>query len=312
MTAFAQEKKPDVLAESILRAAGMSVDDLKSLGHVFKDAAATFSARFKELTPVVVETEVSGMEPVDKARMESLLPHDGMIAPVQVDRWGSTIHMVADRAFIFSGLEALFGAGANFGAFATANAFTSVERKIAGELFAHMAAALDHVFAAGEQQIFNVGEPQETTQFDLEKLDQSRLFSCNLIIRAAGKTGTIRLLMPRTCHRPMQEAIAHLLRQPSAHSDPAWAKKIRLEVSRAKIGIEAFIHQGTMTLGEIAQLQPGQVLKLPENAIEQVRLRSGSQALFKCTLGKAGINFTVRISDPVSEEEDLIDELAAG
>ncbi|KXF76033.1 flagellar motor switch protein FliM [Paramesorhizobium deserti] len=312
MTAFASDRKPDVLADSILRAAGISVDDLKSLGHVFKDAATTFSARFKELTPVSVETDVSGMETVEKAQVGTLLPAGGMIVPVEVDRWGSTIHMVADRAFIFSGLEALFGAGANFGAHETIRGFTSVERRIAGELFAHMAAALDHVFASGDERIFNVGKPLETGEFDPEKLDQSRLFACGLTIRAAGKTGKIRLLMPRTCHRPMQEAIARLLRQPSAHSDPAWAKKIRLEVSRARVSIEAFIHQGTMTLGEIAQLQPGHVLKLPADAIEQVRLRSGNQALFKCTLGKAGINFTVRISDPVSEEEDLIDELAAG
>jgi len=312
MTAFAPDRKPDVLADSILRAAGISVDDLKSLGHVFKDAAATLSTRFKELTPIAVEAEVSGMETVEKAQIGTVLPAGGMIVPVEVDRWGSTIHMVADRAFIFSGLEALFGAGANFGAHETTRVFTSVERKIAGALFTHMAAALDHVFASGDEQMFNIGEPQETGEFDPEKLDQSRLFACCLTIRAAGKTGTIRLLMPRTCHRPMQEAIARLLRQPSAHSDPAWAKKIRLEVSRARVGIEAYIHQGTMTLGEIAQLQPGQVLKLPADAIEQVRLRSGNQALFKCTLGKAGVNFTVRISDPVSEEEDLIDELAAG
>ncbi|PYE87716.1 FliM/FliN family flagellar motor switch protein [Phyllobacterium leguminum] len=307
-----QAAKPDILAESILRAAGMSVDDLKSLGHVFKDAAATFSGRLKELTPVAVETEVSGMESVERAQVEMLLARDAVIAPVHVDPWGSTIHMVADRAFVFSGVEALFGAGANFDSFDTPRAFTSVERKVARELFAHLGAALDHVFAGAEQQIFRVGEPVQTSAFDLEEFGQSRLFACAFTIRAAGKTGTVRLLMPRACHRPMQEAIADLLRKPSAHSDPAWARKLRIEVSRAKVGIEAFIQQGTMTLDEISRLQPGQVLKLPKDAIEQVRLRSGGQALFKCTLGKAGANFTVRIGDPVNQEEDLIDELAAG
>lgn len=315
MTAFGtstQATKPDILAESILRAAGMSVDDLKSLGNVFKDAASTFSARLKEVTPVSVETEISGMESVERAQVETLLARDGVIAPAHVDPWGSTIHMVADRAFVFSGLEALFGAGANFDSFETPRAFTSVERKVARELFAHLGAALDHVFASAQQRIFRVGEPVQTGAFDLDELDQSRLFSCAFTIRAAGKTGTVRLLMPRACHRPMQDAIAELLRKPSGNSDPAWARKMRFEVSRAKVAIEAFIQQGTMTLDEISRLKPGQVLKLPENAIEQVRLRSGGQSLFKCTLGKAGANFTVRISDPVNQEEDFIDELVAG
>ena len=53
-------------------------------------------------------------------------------------------------------------------------------------------------------------------------------------------------------------------------------------------------------------------MHLPKDAIDQVRLRSGNQALYKCRLGKAGSAFTVRITDPVNEEEDLLDELAAG
>ncbi|UXN66685.1 FliM/FliN family flagellar motor switch protein (plasmid) [Phyllobacterium sp. A18/5-2] len=67
-----------------------------------------------------------------------------------------------------------------------------------------------------------------------------------------------------------------------------------------------------MTLEQIALLKPGQVLHLPKDAIDHVRLRSGNQALYKCRLGKAGSAFTVRITDPVNEEEDLLDELAAG
>ena len=44
MDALPEHKRPDVLAESILRAAGMSVDDLKSLETVFRDLAASFAA----------------------------------------------------------------------------------------------------------------------------------------------------------------------------------------------------------------------------------------------------------------------------
>ncbi|MCE3520047.1 FliM/FliN family flagellar motor switch protein, partial [Escherichia coli] len=65
-----------------------------------------------------------------------------------------------------------------------------------------------------------------------------------------------------------------------------------------------------MTLEQITLLKPGQILQLPKDAINQVRLRSGKQALYKCRLGKTGTAFTVRITDPINEEEDLLDELA--
>jgi len=95
-------------------------------------------------------------------------------------------------------------------------------------------------------------------------------------------------------------------------ADPAWSKRMRSEVSRARIELEAFIQQGSLTLDALSKLEIGQVLKLPTDAMEQVRLRAGDQQLFKCTLGKSGIHFTVKVGDPVNQEEDLIDELVAG
>jgi len=42
-----QNRKNDVLAENLLRAAGLSGDDLKSLAHVFKDASTHFCDRLR-------------------------------------------------------------------------------------------------------------------------------------------------------------------------------------------------------------------------------------------------------------------------
>lgn len=47
MTTLGQNRKSDVLAENLLRAAGLSGDDLKSLAHVFKDASTHFCDRLK-------------------------------------------------------------------------------------------------------------------------------------------------------------------------------------------------------------------------------------------------------------------------
>jgi len=113
-------------------------------------------------------------------------------------------------------------------------------------------------------------------------------------------------------HKPMQDAVAAFLRRPMNQTDPSWAKKMRQEVSRARIELEAFIQQGSLTLDALSMLEIGQVLKLPVDAMEQVRLRAGDQQLFKCTLGKSGIHFTVKVGDPVNQEEDFIDELVAG
>lgn len=312
MTTLGQNRKNDVLAENLLRAAGLSGDDLKSLAHVFKDASAHFCGRLKQGSAAAFDAEAGQVEAADDAAFNAILDKAAIIAPLKADRWGCTLYVTADATLVFSMIEAMFGAQGNLGSFDLERPFGMLERKISSLLTSHMAAALDQVFSNNAQALFAAGECADAAEFNSEEFERSRLFVCRIDVVAAGKTGAVHLLLPRSTHKPMQDAVAAFLRRPMDQADPAWSKRMRSEVSRARIELEAFIQQGSLTLDALSKLEIGQVLKLPTDAMEQVRLRAGDQQLFKCTLGKSGIHFTVKVGDPVNQEEDLIDELVAG
>jgi len=311
-----QNRKTDVLAENVLRAAGLSGDDLKSLAHVFKDASTHFCDRLKHGCAAAFDIEAGQVESTDDAAFGDILDKAAIIAPLRAERWGCTLYFTADATLVFSVIEAMFGAQGNMGSVDADRPFGMLEQKISALLAGHLATSLDHVFAgngqANGQALFAAGECIDTAEFDRENFERSRLFSCRIDVAAAGKTGQMHLLLPRSTHKPMQDAVAAFLRRPMNQADPSWAKKLRHEVSRARIELEAFIQQGSMTLDALSMLEIGQVLKLPADAMQQVRLRAGDQQLFKCTLGKSGIHFTVKVGDPVNQEEDFIDELVAG
>ncbi|CAN7391999.1 hypothetical protein Brsp04_03556 [Brucella sp. NBRC 12952] len=312
MTTLGQNRKNDVLAENLLRAAGLSGDDLKSLAHVFKDASAHFCGRLKQGSAAAFDAEAGQVEAADDAAFNAIMDKAAIIAPLKADRWGCTLYVTADATLVFSMIEAMFGAQGNLGSFDLERPFGMLERKISSLLTSHMAAALDQVFSNNAQALFAAGECADAAEFNSEEFERSRLFVCRIDVVAAGKTGAVHLLLPRSTHKPMQDAVAAFLRRPMDQADPAWSKRMRSEVSRARIELEAFIQQGSLTLDALSKLEIGQVLKLPTDAMEQVRLRAGDQQLFKCTLGKSGIHFTVKVGDPVNQEEDLIDELVAG
>ncbi|WP_176037920.1 FliM/FliN family flagellar motor switch protein [Brucella tritici] len=314
-----QNRKNDVLAENLLRAAGLSGDDLKSLAHVFKDASTHFCDRLKHGCAAAFDVEAGQVESADDAAFADILDKAAIIAPLKAERWGSTLYLTADATLVFSVIEAMYGAQGNMGNVGSVDEdrpFGMLEQKISALLAGHLAGSLDQVFAgsgqASGQALFAAGECTDTAEFDRENFERSRLFACRIDVTAAGKTGQVHLLLPRSTHKPMQDAVAAFLRRPMNQTDPSWAKKMRQEVSRARIELEAFIQQGSMTLDALSMLEIGQVLKLPTDAMEQVRLRAGDQQLFKCTLGKSGIHFTVKVGDPVNQEEDFIDELVAG
>lgn len=312
MEAETEQKRPDVLAESILRAAGMSVDDLKSLETVFRELAASFGTRMAAQTDVAVGAEFVRIESLEKDDISGTLSRSGLVGTVPVAKWGSRLLLAADRNFVDCGIEVLFGSGASYDTGAGARFLTTVDLAIARQIFVDVTASLDHMFSGGVEPLFQIADLVEAAQLAPNAITETRMICCTITLKAAGRSGQILILLPRSSFKPMQDAIARMLRQPAHHSDPAWAKKLRLEVSRAHIDIEAYLHQGSMTLEQLALLKPGQVLQLPKDAIDQVRLRSGKQALYKCRLGKAGSAFTVRVTDPINEEEDLLDELAAG
>jgi len=307
-----QNRKTDVLAENVLRAAGLSGDDLKSLADVFKDASTHFCDRLKRGCAAAFDIEAGQVEGTDDAAFADILDKAAIIAPLKAERWGCTLYLTADATLVFSVIEAMFGAQGNVGSVDEDRPFGMLEQKISALLAGHLASSLDQVFAGNGQALFAAGECIDTAEFDRENFERSRLFACRIDVTAAGKTGRVHLLLPRSTHKPMQDAVAAFLRRPMNQADPSWAKKMRQEVSRARIELEAFIQQGSMTLDALSLLEVGQVLKLPANAMEQVRLRAGNQQLFKCTLGKSGIHFTVKVGDPVNQEEDFIDELVAG
>lgn len=314
-----QNRKNDVLAENLLRAAGLSGDDLKSLAHVFKDASTHFCDRLKHGCAAAFDVEAGQVESTDDAAFADILDKAAIIAPLKAERWGSTLYLTADATLVFSVIEAMYGAQGNMGNVGSVDEdrpFGMLEQKISALLAGHLASSLDQVFAgsgqASRQALFAAGECTDTAEFDRENFERSRLFACRIDVTTAGKTGQVHLLLPRSTHKPMQDAVAAFLRRPMNQTDPSWAKKMRQEVSRARIELEAFIQQGSMTLDALSMLEIGQVLKLPADAMEQVRLRAGDQQLFKCTLGKSGIHFTVKVGDPVNQEEDFIDELVAG
>lgn len=311
--ALGQNRKNDVLAENLLRAAGLSGDDLKSLAHVFKDASTHFCERLKQGSAAAFDVEAGQVEGADDAAFNEILDKAAVIAPLKAERWGCQLYLTVDAVLVFSVIEAMFGAQGNHGPVDADRPFGMLEEKVANLVAGYLTGALDRVFNTGsDAPLFAHGDCTDAAEFDRENFERSRLFACRIDVAAAGKTGHAHLLLPRTAHKPMQDAVAAFLRRPMDQADPAWAKRMRHEVSRARIELEAFIQQGSMTLDALSALEIGQVLKLPVDAMEQVRLRAGDQPLFKCTLGKSGTHFTVKVGDPVNQEEDFIDELVAG
>jgi flagellar motor switch protein FliM len=310
--ALSANPRKDTLAQSVLKAAGISGDDLRSLAGLFKEVAAGLSAKLGKLTDATIETELRSLDTIDRDEALELAGSDSAVSVVTVESWGSSLVFAADRTFVFSTVDVLFGATGDEPAFTAERPFTAIELNLVDKVFRTLVIALDQAFSGGTSSLFKLAEVVNGARFDRDLMTDTRVTACRIGLKAFGRTGTLTILFPRASYRAMHEALVRLLQEPADRADPEWAKKMRTEVTRARVAVEAYVDHGKMTLEEVGRLAPGQVIRLAPDAFDHVRLRSGGQALFNCALGKTGNTFTVRVKDPVDSEEDFINDITAG
>jgi len=305
------EKKKDVLAEHILRAAGLSSDDLQAFQPVFRDAVANFLGRIAPLSAAQPFADLKAVETLKASDFEEILAKNSLISHFCAPVWGGDVLFVLEGELVDLMAEALFGTGEPVGNRRGGVDFTMVETAIGENISLHLAGAIDHVFGLGDGKLFALKQTLPASQFERQEFAKMRMFSCQIAVGFGDKSTHIRILLPRSCHRPIQEAVTRMLRSPSNQGDPLWARRLRQEISRAHVTIEAYIAQGEMSLEKLSHLHVGQILPLPVNVTKDVRLRSGNKPLYKCSLGKIGQNFSARVREPVDEEEEMIDGLVS-
>jgi len=307
-----EEKKKDVLAEHILRAAGLSSDDLHAFQPIFRDAVANFLTRITPLSRAKPFADLTKLETLKTADFETVLGTHSLIACFEAPLWGGDVFLVLSIELISLMTEAMFGAPDPTGSPRVGQGFSIVETAIGENVSAHLAQAMDDIFGNGAAKLFSLKRLIPVQQLDTQEFDRARMFSCQLVIGFGENNADMCLLLPRSCHRPIQEAVTRMLRSPSNQADPLWARRLRQEISRAHVTIEAYVTQSTMSLAKLSNLEVGQTLALPVGIMNDVRLRSGNKPLYKCSLGKIGQNFSARVRDPIDEEEEMIDGLVSG
>ena len=95
----------------------------------------------------------------------------------------------------------------------------------------------------------------------------------------------------------------------AAASASGWRERFNEEVMRSTVRLEATVALERMTLGELATMQLGQVLEMPEGAQARTRLSAKDKTLFQCEFGKLGQNYTVRIVQPFDAQQDFVEGL---
>ncbi|MGN6537573.1 MAG: FliM/FliN family flagellar motor switch protein [Mesorhizobium sp.] len=203
----------------------------------------------------------------------------------------------------------LFGGDAGDPAAPIARDLSPLEVEVATSVFEQIARAVN---GSGPRAFeFKLPVPMAMTGQDMSRhlLRDGPAVRVVFSLATAASRGTVALTMPQ---RVLLKHRGDAGMPTGDGTGPDWRQRFSEEVMRSAVSLEATMPLARLTLGEIAALEPGQVIELDETAQTSARLTARNKTLFVCEFGKLGQNYTVRIRHPYDAGQDFIDGLMPG
>ena len=119
-----------------------------------------------------------------------------------------------------------------------------------------------------------------------------------MTIVAFGQQGTLRLVLP-----PAALDRFRVVNGPAATAgdDPAWRDRLHQEIGRAPVTLDAYLDAKPVALSELATLEVGQVLALPNDSRTRVSLVCEGRTFYRGEVGLDDANYSVRIEEIMAE-----------
>ncbi|RYC30807.1 hypothetical protein D3273_16565 [Lichenibacterium minor] len=268
-------------------------------GEAMSLVAAAWTDGFGALTAAPAAFAFSGLAEARVASLPLRRGREPVFAVLDAPGWGTEIALQFDRAFVSAVVEALFGGDDGDEEGAPTGPLTAVERRIAEVIAVQATDALKAGFADVLPSSFVFERVQQKPDLAFLGRPNAAVVVATLTLRALGRTAEIDLVAARAALDGFAERLAVLPADEPENTDPRWSERLEGQVSRAPMTLSALVELDRMTLGALAALKVGQVVTLPRDAAQDVRLVCEGRDLFRCDLGQSGGHYTVRIDEPV-------------
>ncbi len=281
------------------RGAPSLADRMPLFGEAMGLVAAAWTDGFGALTATPASFAFTGLVESRVASLPARRGREPVFAVLDAPGWGTAVALQFDRAFVSAVVEALFGGDDGDGEAAATGPLTAVERRIAEVIAVQASDALKAGFTDVLPSSFPFERVQTKPDVGFLGRPNAAVVAATLTLRTLGRAAEIDLVVARAALDGFAERLSVLPADEPENTDPRWSERLEGQVSRAPMALSAVVELDRMTLGALAALKVGQVVALPRDAAQDVRLVCEGRELFRCDLGQSGGHYTVRIDEPV-------------
>ncbi len=294
--------------DSLLDQSGFSLERLPMLGVVFDRFIAEMAEGLRLLSRTPIAFSVD--EIATASLFEMLKASKGSVAAVlRSPELDARSLVIVDQDFVLSLVQILLGGDANEQPERSERPYTKIEMNLLQKLFELAASSLGGAFAGIAGATFMLERQEPVVDAGILGRRDAPVVFARIPVQALRLTGKMSVLMPQAALLPIRQKLSHEQPGDGAASDPRWTRQMQNGVSHAEIRVLGVLEEISMSLGDVAAMAVGHVLKLNGSGMGRVRLECGEHDLFWCKLNQDEGRYTLEIEEPIVEQRDILDDI---
>ncbi len=281
--------------ERLIHSGLVSYERLPMLEVVLDRLVRILSTSLRRLTGENVEASLEQIRSLRFGEYMNALPLPSMLAVFKAQEWDNLGLLTVDGAAIYTLVDVLLGGRAAEPARIEGRAYTSIERMLVERVARIVLADVSTAFDPVAQVTFALERLETNPNFAGISRKSNACIAARVRIDINGRGGMIELLFTYAMLEPVREVLLQHFMGERFGRDSIWENHLAGELMQTEIEIEAVLHEQTMRLSELLDLQPGQTLMLTGASAAAVDLRCGGRSLFVAQVGRRATALAARI-----------------
>jgi flagellar motor switch protein FliM len=312
MTVATAEKPQAAFRDLLLKASNLAVEQLPLLPVILDRVGANLAERLRNLSSALPHVTVNELT---SARIGDTLDAYEMRAVTGLfyaAGWDAPVIVGFDRDFVFSAVEMLLGGDGSEPPVEDERNLSSVEIQIAQFIFEEVGTALQLAFAGISNPRFRLERTETRLDFAGAGRRNHQAVVAKFILQAINRGGEMFVIIPQSALLPMRQALARVAPADLTPVDSVWTRQMTEEIQRASVTIRAVAETRELTLGDVADLKVGQIVRLQATATSRIKVESAEQPLFWAYLGQNEGYHTLCIDEAFDQQREFINDVLAG
>ncbi len=265
----------------------VSKDQMRALQTLHEAFARNFGASLSGFLRTIVEVKVANCEQMTYAEFITSLPNPTSFNLVQADEFEGQMCLEISPLIIYPIIDRLLG-GTTQDLFIPQRPMTLIETNLIGNVTQRGLEALSEAWSGIRQLVFNISASESNPQLVQIVPPNEVVVVVGFEIKMSNRAGTMNLCIPYNVIEPVMDDLAaqSWFAVSDQTKDTELQSRLGKSLNRASVGVSGILAETTMTMSDLLNLQPGDLIVTEKPAMQPVQIRVEREKKFWATMGK--------------------------